>query len=137
MKRIALLGALLFTVGLVVPSESVTVPAWRYRVVNDSGAPVADAFTRQHWQDYSLEAAGHEQDSRSDADGWVSFPERRMRAATWRRLFGPARNAVLQGVHASYGPHSFVLAMHEGYEGWLDYDPGKAPPQKLVLSHRR
>jgi hypothetical protein len=118
---------------LGVALVALTVPEWRYRVVDRAGQPAARAFVREHWQNYSFETVGHEEDSRTDDAGFGVFPERRVTAPRWRRVFGPPWNGLMAGVHASYGPSAMTLPQHGGYEGWLDWRPGTPPPSELVL----
>ncbi len=135
MKALVLAILVVLMAALFWPITSVTVPEWRYRVVDQSGQPVPGAFVREHWQNYSFEAMGHQDDARTDSAGYVQFPERRVSAAGWRRLLGPVRNALTTGVHAGYGAWASSLSQAGGYEGWLDWRPGRPLPDKLVLSH--
>jgi hypothetical protein len=134
MKRAILMILGVAMVALLWPVQSVTVPEWRYRVVDRSGQPVPNAFVREHWQNYSFEVLGHEQDGKTDAAGSVVFPRRTVTAATWRRAFCPVWNGLTAGAHASYGPSAMTLSQHNGYEGWLDWKPGQPLPDTLVLS---
>ena len=134
-RRLILVVLAVALVALLWPVQSTTVPEWRYRVVDRGGQPAAGVFVREHWQNYSFETVGHQEDSRTDDAGFVVFPERRVTAARWRRLVGPPWNGLMAGVHASYGPSAMTLSQHGGYEGWLDWKPGKRLPGELVLAH--
>jgi len=134
-KRLILVALGVTLVALLWPVQSITVPEWRYRVVDRTGQPVPHAFVREHWQNYSFEVSGHEQDGRTDDAGTVTFPPRRVTSAVWRRAFCPVWNGLTAGVHASYGSSAMTLSQHGGYEGWLDWKPGQYLPDTLVLSH--
>src|SRR5690349_6619059 len=97
------LVALILT-ALLWPTESIVVPRWDLKVVDEQGRPVPNASVNCSWRDYSVESEDHEERTHTDAGGEVSFPERRIRASRLRRILGPALNAVTGGVHASFGP---------------------------------
>jgi hypothetical protein len=50
---------------------------------------------------------------RTDENGYVVFSARTMKAPALRRMFETIASAT-GGVHASYGPHAFVLAFGPG-----------------------
>jgi hypothetical protein len=71
---------------------------------------------RLSWQDYSGETEGHEEDLLTGENGYVVFTARTFRASGLRRLVGTILSARA-GVHASFGPHAFVFAFGQGFEG--------------------
>ena len=124
---------------LLYPTETVVVPAWRVRVVDEAGSPLPHEFVRQTWKHYSLEpgAGEHGDDGRTDADGYASFPERTVRASLLRRMFVPLRNTVALGPHASYGASANIMV----WGGRLvpetaTYQPGKPLPVEIVFPRR-
>lgn len=108
--------AAVLVLGLVLlyPFERTVVPSKSVLVVTEDWRPVHDAHVRQHWQHYSLESEGHEQDLRTGEDGRATFPARVIRASVLRRILHPIWNIVRQGVHASFGVHTEVLELGEG-----------------------
>ena len=85
---VALIGA---GAASLYPARSTVCPAWTIRIVDTAGNPLRGAFVRQVWKDYSVESASHEQDARTDENGYVSFPERTIRSElagsnSWRHL---------------------------------------------------
>jgi hypothetical protein len=136
-RRILLIGCIFaFTVSLY-PTISIVCPAWRIQVVDESGNPLRGAFVRQVWQDYTLESGSHEQDAQTDGNGYVSFPERTIKASLLFRTLGAIMKGISLNVHASYGPSSYILAYGEivegkRLEGSAHYREGAALPQQLV-----
>jgi len=116
--------------------ETIGVPLWRIRVVTESGSPVQHALVREIWKNYSLETEGHEQDARSDEEGYVEFPVRRVRASTIERAWGPLHSLLQQGAHAGFGNDAYVLAFTEGAEGFADYKAGIHPPDVVIVRPR-
>jgi hypothetical protein len=139
MKRILLIGVLSLAIMLLVmsiPIQSTTVPEWRIMVIDERNVPQANAWVRQHWQNYSFESDGHVEDSRTNMEGIVVFPERRTTATIGRRVYYPIGQIAMYLFNASFGPDAHIISQHDGYEGWLDYD-GRAPlPHTLVIRYR-
>ena len=122
---------------LLVPFPTTVVPAWELQVIGPTGQPVSGVRVREHWQDYSVESNGDQEDAQTDDQGHVRFPKRRVWAPALWRLLGPMLNTVMYGVHAGFGPHSSVGAWSDKMEGWLYYRPGSVPPPELILKPRR
>jgi hypothetical protein len=134
--RILLIGSICVAIALLYPYQSTVCPAWKIQVVDEAGNPLKDAFVRQHWQDYSVESDGHEQDAYTDENGYVSFPERTIRASLLSRGIGAISNTLSEGIHASYGPDAFIAAYGEvvngkRLEGSATYEEGKPLPEKV------
>ena len=137
--RTLLVGLIGAVVASLYPATSTVCPAWTIQVVDTAGNPLRGAFVRQVWKDYSVESASHEQDTHTDENGYVSFPERTIRSSWLARTFGVISQTVSLGVHASYGPSALVLAYgHEvggkRLEGSATYQMGKPLAAKLVTS---
>ena len=147
-KMVLLLFAALFTIVSVLdfadaqrkPKKKVIiVPAWRIQLVDEAGNPVKNVFVRQVWKDYDLEDRGHEEDSQSDQNGYVSFPARSEKSVSQlARAEKRLKNMRELGVHASFGVHAYILAWGEitgckRLEGGADYEAGKPLPTKLQM----
>jgi len=135
--RTLLVGLIGAGVVSLYPSRSTVCPAWTIRIVDTAGNPLSGAFVRQVWKDYSVESASHEQDTHTDENGYVSFPERTVRSSWLARTFGVISNTVSLGVHASYGPSAYVLAYGhtvggKRLEGSAIYHAREPLPEKLV-----
>ncbi|MGO9008916.1 MAG: hypothetical protein ACLQPN_02350 [Bryobacteraceae bacterium] len=68
------------------------------------------------YQNYSVEADGHEEDQTTDRQGDVTFPARRSSASAARLCMFTLRSACA-GPHASFGRHAYVFAFGKGREG--------------------
>ena len=91
--------------------ESTTVPPQSVLVVTEDWKPVQGALVRQSWQNYSVEADGHEEDLPTDETGRVSFPRRTVRASLLWRIYRPVANILTQGIHASFGVQTETLPL--------------------------
>jgi hypothetical protein len=136
-ERILLIGLACVAVALLYPVKSTVCPAWTIQVVDEAGNPLKGVFVRQHWQDYTVESSGHRQDTETDENGYVSFPERTIRAPLLFRALGVVLNTVSGGfIHSSYGPHAFIAAYGDivdgkRIEGSANYEEGKPLPKQL------
>ena len=71
---------------------------------------------RLNFQNYSVEDTSHEEDQLTDANGYVHFPERRRWTMLLLRAFYTLKSAQALA-HASFGPHAYVFAFQDGFEG--------------------
>src|SRR5437899_3620988 len=94
---VGLIGAV---VASLYPSTSTVCPAWTIQVVDTAGNPLRGAFVRQVWRDYSVESARHEQDTHTDENGDVSFPERTIKWSWLARTVDVISKTVSVNVHA-------------------------------------
>lgn len=117
------------------PIRTTDVPNWKLRVVNQDGIPYTGKEVTQAWKNYTLETEpGQNFDVRvSDENGNVEFPERRIDASLWKRLWLTVFNAAMTLAHGGFGVHAYVHA--NGPQGYasVEYVPGHAPPSELVL----
>src|SRR5437867_12156976 len=135
--RTLLVGLIGAVVASLYPATSIVCPAWTIQVVDTAGNPLRGAFVRQVWKDYSVESASHEQDTHTDENGYVSFPEGTVRSSWLARPLGVISNSASVGVHASYGPSAQVLAYGhtvggKRHEGSANYQAGEPLGAKLV-----
>jgi len=107
--RVVVLVTLLFAVVFAYPFKRTTVPQWRVRVLDEKGSPMRGIAIRETWQYYGLEPQAHVQEIPSDADGYIQFPARIIRASLLRS--GIARCVTTLGVHASRGPSASLYAL--------------------------
>lgn len=64
---------LVMAVVLLSPFKSTVAPSQRVLVVTEDWRPIQGVRVRQIWQDYSVEAVGHEEDVPTDENGRVFF----------------------------------------------------------------
>ena len=133
-RFIILLVCVLIT--LLFPFKSTVVPAWKLRVVDESGNPVKGIAILYVWQQYSFEFNGHEERAHTDENGYVSFPERTARASLLQRMFVPIVNVLTTGAHASFGPDGHIMVWGRPDEFMTEivsYNGTTLPPERLVL----
>ena len=123
---------------IVLPFETTVVPAWRIRVVDEAGSPIAGVNVREHWQHYTVETRGHEQLLITDENGYVSFPARSVKASILDRIVGVIRNLATTAIHSSFGPVAYLVIWKEGYEvdSPLIYSPYSTMPEQIVLRRK-
>ena len=92
-------------------------PDWNVTVVDASGEPVPGMTVRRSCNDYSSGRTGIEDDAITDEGGKVSFAGKRVRSPVFLRWAGNVVNLASEGVHASFGRHSYVFAFGRGLEG--------------------
>ena len=114
-KFVAVLVALAAIAG-VYPVSYQLCPRWDVTVVDGSGKPLPGMTVRRSCKDYSG-GAQSEEDRRTDEHGKASFDERRVRSPALLRWLGNVLNVATQGVHASFGRHSYVFAFGGGLQG--------------------
>ena len=99
------------------PISRLAAPQWEVVVVDQHGKPVEGLTVRETWQNYSVEATGHEADRQTDANGRATFPAQNSEYSVLHQIAGTASAFVHWNVHASYGPHATVFAFGKGLEG--------------------
>ncbi len=136
--RIVFMAAFLIVlVALLYPFQSTTVPQWNLRVVDDAGAAVREIIVTEHWQDYLLEADGHEEALRTNQDGWVSFGARNLRANILRRVFARISKfgSSDRGRAVRYG--AVVVWGQKEYETSVAVYQGDFPPAEIRVRRLR
>ena len=117
---------------LLIPWKSQIAPAWKLRVVDQSGTPIPGLAVSQNWIDPNFRGWWLEEDFRTDRDGFVTFPERR----TWRNGLlvagSPVWNRILFG-KKSYDAMAFGWGNYS--RGEVYYRNGQVAPTELVM-HR-
>ena len=128
----------LLVIIVVYPFETTVVPAWGFRVVDEEGKPYVGKQVRQLWKHYSLEfESGQNGEFQvTDSEGFVSFPERTIRASLLWRMIVPAIKTVLTLAHGSTGIDAYVSTSGpQGYKS-VEYVPGKPLPERIVLPRK-
>lgn len=112
-----------------------TLPAWKVQIVDEAGKPVKGVLVRQTWQDYDVERKGHQEDVRSDENGYAAFRQRSIKYNPGKKTKARAKNIAKFGVHASLGLHAQIWAYGEDPYIWsfVNYEAIKALPEKIVL----
>jgi hypothetical protein len=136
-RVIVISAAAIFLVIFLYPFETTTVPQWNLRIVDDAGAPVPEINVTEHWQNYLLETAGHEEAKTTNQDGLVSFDERSIRASVARRLFSRISkfgNYNNRGRPIRYG--AVVVWGSKSYETTVAVYSGEGTPQPELRVQR-
>ena len=129
--------ALILGVGLLVPVQTVMVPEWQIRVVDETGKPYIEQKVRQFCNDYTLDidlCTDQSADQFTDKDGYVRFSEKAYSASTALRIFATVKKFILIYIaHDSMGTSVYVYS--SGPTGYtkLEYTPDMAEPPTLLL----
>ena len=133
-KKFAAGALLIACIGLVLfyPFETTIVPAWKVRIIDESGKPVLTAPVSERWRHHSIETHGHNETSITDDEGYVSFPRRTVRASLVFRIVGGA--VVRLNVHGESGPKASLLVLGP-YSSLTKttYNWGEPLPETIVV----
>jgi hypothetical protein len=129
-------GAVVFAVALI-PFPTATVPEWRVQYIDGRGRPVVGLPIEQTWQNYSVESRANVVTRHTDAQGYVVFPARSTWSPLLFRAVGPVLNVLSTGVHASFGPSSWLIPKCDvtGSNAMAVYTGSKELPTTIVLKH--
>lgn len=142
MKRPLLVALGMLLVAAVWPVSQSVAPEWDIYTLDADRKPLSGITVREVWQQYSVEASSHEEDRKSDANGYVHFTGREVRSSILHRALGCLGQVATTGVHASCGSSAYLVAFGNGVDtmDWADpsqLDAGKERHQKSVLVVRR
>ena len=135
-KRNLKLILICFVVLIVIyPFESVVLPVWKLRVVDMSGNACPNMQVNQGWSHYSLrlQSPGDSEFRFTNQSGDVQFPARTIRASLLRRTVVPIIAHVMVIAHGSTGIHGYVFATGMRDGPFMNYEPGKQLPSRLVV----
>ena len=135
-------SAAVILVAAFIPLPQTVAPAWTITTLDAARRPLTGVTVREVWQQYSLEDSSQEEDRLTDANGKVQFPRRTYWTNLGSRFLGCVRQVGRGGVHASCGPHSFLVAFGNGIDtmDWADLsqeDGRTAPWQRSTLVLKR
>ena len=115
------------------PIPTTVVPQWRLQVVDVNGSACPNMRVTQDWGHYSLYTDGNSasEDRLTDANGYVQFPKRTIRASVTRRLIMPVITRIQTIMHGGWGADGAVWASGIKDVAWLSYKEGKPLPDKM------
>lgn len=134
---ILVLLVLLFLLSLI-PINTVLVPEWKVQVVDENGTPYKGQIIRQSCHNYTLDVhpcSGTEGSiQKTDENGFVVFPERRIEMNGISRIFRPV-GSLLQAVflHGSLGRSIYLDSVGPKGMKTLKYISDESLPEKLIL----
>ena len=141
-STVLLIVAAVLLVGMLIPFPQTVAPDWKVTTQDAAHRPLSGITVREVWQQYSFEDSSHEEDRLTDINGEVHFPRRSRWTSMAGRFWGCSHQIASAGVHASCGPHSYLVAFGKGVDtmDWADMGQEEAstmPWQSstLVLKH--
>lgn len=99
---------------MFIPSTDIVLPEWTVMVTDTAGQPLEGTSVTVSSQQYTVETHDTEETKLMGRDGRTHFSGRKVQAIGIVRLLGVIRN-LDQGVHASFGVHTWVNASKAGY----------------------
>lgn len=122
-----------------IPYDTILVPAWRVQLVDERGFQYKGQIVRQFCYDYTLGispcAARDDSYKITDNDGYVEFPERRIRASLLYRIFATIKNTALVFAHGSIGKETYIDSSGPSGYRILRYESnGGPPPDTFILN---
>ena len=121
----------------LLPFDTIFVPEWTIRVVDENGAPYKGLYVAQYCTNYILNIhpceGAADASKATDGDGYVTFPERKIRASLLYRIVRPVLSYILSFVHGGSGVHGDLVST--GPQGYADlkYTPGESLPKEFVI----
>src|SRR5258707_13760333 len=126
---LALVAALLF-----YPWETVVVQEWKLQILDESGHPIKDVPLREMSSDPSVESPNHTEDLTTDADGFVVFPRRMVKANTLWRIARKAFISIVPHQGEDHPTASITVLGH--FKSVTDepyYVPGRPLAKQIVV----
>lgn len=133
MSLVFVMGLLLIATLLLYPFETTVVPEWRIHVSDQNGKSMRGIPIREVWSNYLIESHDHEEDLLTDADGYITFPRRTIKANFLVRIVKTTINKL--NVHGGSGPTAYLLVIGD-YSAATDepyYVPGRSLATQIVV----
>jgi hypothetical protein len=109
------LSAVLVAALLFLPWNSTVAPGIRIQVLDEAGSPAAGARVEQEWEYFAIGSERHREVSKTDAGGYVAFPQRSVRISPARKMLSFVRSLKPHGPEVgpfasmwAYGPEPRV-----------------------------
>jgi len=135
--RLSIGISLLGIVMLILPFDSIVVPAVSVRIVDEAGNPMRNVFVKEEWNDVTVEDGVHVDLVKTDEKGVATFPTRTVRSFLLKRITNTVWRISTQGVHASIGSGGSITAYANGDPhmwGWVSYERnGGSWPAQIEL----
>jgi hypothetical protein len=137
-KFVALSVCFLCLVGSLVPFDTVFVPEWKLRLVDENGNPWRGQYVAQYCTNYTLGIHPCEDQENAsqitDQDGVVLFPERRIRANLLYRIFRPVFGLFLLLLNGEYGENGYLSTSGPYGSQVIRFEPDGPLPIEIVIS---
>lgn len=129
------LGLMLAAAPLLHPRENTVVPAHRLRVFDEAGNPAGGVVVKQEWEYVAVGSEGHAEYSRTDADGYVAFPQRSEGVSLLRKGLSALRELANPMHGHGMGPTGAVWAYGADPRVWTyeACEVGTPAPQELRM----
>ncbi len=130
---------LVLIVGLIlsfIPFPTKVVPEWKLKVVDENGRPYKNQIVRQFCENYTLgvdPCSNNDSLSRTDENGYVLFPERKIWMSFSMRIINSIFNYLMLIAHGGVGTDIFLDSSGPNGYKTLKYYSWKPLPKEFVL----
>ena len=137
-NKVAIVIIVLTCLGLsLIPFDTTFIPEWKLRVVNEGGVPLEGQFVAQYCTNYTLgihPCEDVDNDSKiTNREGYVVFPERKIRASLLYRIVRPIAGLFLFLANGEYGTYGSVGTSGPYGTKSIEYRPEGPLPEKIIL----
>lgn len=125
---------------LFIPYQTVLVPTWRLRVVDENGNPYKGQWIKQicHHYTFDVEPCAEGESQYTDENGYVEFPERSFSMGLLHRIVVGAKNYLTLIPHGGVGPRIYLMSIdYPAGSATLNYDWGSGSlPEQWIISSK-
>lgn len=114
--KVLLIILMISTGAAFIPLTTIECPSWDVRVTDRTERPLQGVTVRLYFKNYSAEWESHENNAITNVHGRVKFSPQSITASLGKRV-AVILSSAPAGVHASFGPHAYVIAFGDGIEG--------------------
>lgn len=123
-----------------IPFDTIFIPEWRLRLVDENGNPWNGQYVAQHCTNYTLgihPCEGVQDASQiTDENGFVVFPERRIRANLLYRVIRPIIGLALLVINGEFGTNGYITTSGPYGSRMIDFEPEGPLPTEIVLTSK-
>jgi hypothetical protein len=121
---------------MLVPWNTIVVPAVRVQVFDEAGKPAPAVRVEQEWQFFASNSDLERATSTTDAAGYVTLPKRTVRISLGSRAIGYARSLLPLICGYEYGPFGSITAYGRDPRAYdiVVYDVRHPNPRPLTLT---
>lgn len=119
-----------------IPFPTTVAPEWKLKVINENGEPFKNQIVRQFCENYTLGVSPCDSEDslkRTDENGYVSFPERKIWMSFSMRIIRSFFNYLMLIAHGSVGTKVFLDSSGPNGYKTLEYDSWKPLPKEFIL----
>ena len=134
-KRILISSAILAVV-VLFPWKSTIAPDLSVRVFDEAGNPASDVVVRQDWEYFSIGSQKHKEHSKTDENGYATFPKRSVRTNLLSKMLSTGLEVSTAG-HYDVDAHVMIWAYGNDPHVWSFVNYQEDGPTSLEIRLQR